>query len=177
MPENDKTALESSPQVPNSPVIIHKQYLKDLSFENPNAPQILTLGDNRPEMDMNIGMDVQRIEDEKHEFYYEVALTLNASAVRDGKAMFVAEIVYAAALSINGLDEKHHHSLLLIEVPHLIFPYARQILATVTQSGGFMPLQLRPVDFKSMYLQRFGKNGDQNEAQNDTGNSSENTEG
>jgi len=170
---NEKTAIESNPQVPNSPVIIHKQYLKDLSFENPNAPQILTLGDNRPEMDMNIGMDVQRIENDKHEFYYEVALTLSASAVRDGKAMFVADIVYAAALSIDGLDEKNHHSLLLIEVPHLIFPYARQILATVTQSGGFTPLQLRPVDFKSMYLQRFGKNG----AQNDTADASENTIG
>lgn len=156
---------QNNAQVPNSPVIIHKQYLKDLSFENPNAPQILTLGDNRPEMDMNIGMDVQRIEDEKHEFYYEVALTLSASAVRDGKAMFVAEVVYAAALSIEELPEKQHHPLLLVEIPHLIFPYARQILATVTQGGGFMPLQLRPVDFKTMYLHRFGKNNDQHDAE------------
>jgi preprotein translocase subunit SecB len=149
-------------QVPNSPVVIHRQYLKDLSFENPNAPQILAFGDNRPEMDMNISMDVHRLEHDKNEFYYEVVLTLNANAVRDGKAMFVAEVVYAAALSIDGLDESQHHPLLLVEVPHLIFPYARQLLATVTQSGGFMPLQLRPVDFRSMYLQRFAKKAPEN---------------
>ncbi len=156
----DDQSENSEAQVPNSPVIIHKQYLKDLSFENPNAPKILIMGDIRPEMDMNINMEVQKLEDDAHEHYYEVALTLNASAVREGEVMFIAEVIYAAALSINGIEEKKHHPLLLVEVPHLIFPYARQILANITQSGGFMPLQLRPVDFRSMYLQRFAKKKD-----------------
>ncbi len=160
--ENNENSENSEEQVPNSPVIIHKQYLKDLSFENPNAPKILTMGDNRPEMDMNINMDVQKLDHEAHEHYYEVSLKLNANAVRDGDAMFIAEVVYAAALSINGMDESKHHPLLLVEVPHLIFPYARQILANITQSGGFMPLQLRPVDFRSMYLERFAKKNGQN---------------
>lgn len=163
--KNNENNENNGAQVPDSPVIIHKQYLKDLSFENPNAPEILITGHNRPDMDMNIGMDVQRLEHTEHEFYYEVALTLTASAVREEKAMFLTEVVYAAALSIHGLDEKKHHPLLLIEVPHLIFPYARQIIANVTQAGGFAPLQLRPVDFRSMYLERFGKKKPENAAE------------
>jgi len=150
--------------VPPSPVMIHKQYLKDFSFENPNAPEILEIGENRPDMDMNIGMDVKRHETDKYENYYEVILTINASAVRDGKAMFVAEIVYAATVSIEGMDEKQHHPLLLVDIPQLLFPYARQLLSNITHAGGFMPLQLRPVDFKRMYLERFGtKNSDEQE--------------
>lgn len=151
--------------VPNAPVVIQKQYLKDLSFENPNAPEILQIGDNRPEMDMNIAMDVNRLESSEFEYFYEVVLTLNASAVRDGKAMFVAEIVYAATVGIEGLDEGKHHPLLLIDIPALLFPFARQILSSITQAGGFMPLQLRPVDFRSMYLQRFGQNKPENKAE------------
>lgn len=142
-------------EVPTSPVIIHRQYLKDLSFENPNSPQILQRGNERPEMDMNILLDVKKLDHEEHDNYYEVILTLQANAVREGQAMFVAEVVYAATVSINGLEEKKHHPLLLVEVPHMIFPFARQILAHITQSGGFMPLQLAPVDFRTMYLKRF----------------------
>ena len=142
-------------EVPTSPVIIHRQYLKDLSFENPNSPQILQRGNERPEMDMNILLDVKKHDHDEHDNYYEVILTLQANAVREGQAMFVAEVVYAATVSINGLEEKKHHPLLLVEVPHMIFPFARQILAHITQSGGFMPLQLAPVDFRTMYLKRF----------------------
>lgn len=144
-------------QVPSSPVIIHKQYLKDMSFENPNAPAILKRGDQRPEMDMNIQMDVQKIDDDEFDHFYEVSLTLNASAKRDEQTMFIAEILYGAAVSITGLEEKQHHPLLFIDVPQMIFPFARQILANATQSGGYMPLQLNPVDFRSMYIKRFAE--------------------
>lgn len=168
--ENNKTV-----PVPNSPVIIHKQYLKDMSFENPNAPDILTAGNKAPEMDMNIGMDVKRLEHDEHENYYEVSLTLNASAAREGKAMFIAEIIYAATLSIEGVEEGKHHPILLIEIPHLLFPFARQVLAGITQSGGFNALTLRPVDFRSMYLQRFGQENDkENDRENAQDNSAEN---
>jgi len=143
--------------VPVSPVIIHKQYLKDMSFENPNAPSILKRGDQRPEMDMNIQLDVQKIEDDEYDHFYEVLLTLNASAHRDGQTMFIAEILYGAAVSITGLEEKQHHPLLFIDTPQMLFPFARQILANVTQAGSFMPLQLNPVDFRSMYIKRFAE--------------------
>ncbi len=154
--ENGATTEENIGQVPQTPVMIHAQYLKDISFENPNAPAILRRGNERPEMDMDISLNVERLENEESEYFYEVSLMMNASAVREGQTMFIAEITYCAAVSINGMEEKMHHPLLLIEVPQMIFPFARLILSNATQAGGFMPLQLAPVDFRTMYMERFG---------------------
>jgi len=146
---------ENIGDVPRTPMVIHKQYLKDMSFENPNAPLILKKADIAPEMEMNIMMDVQKIEDEEFEHFYEVVLNVNASAKRGDQTMFIAEIQYAAAVSIDGIDQKKHHPLLFIEVPNMLFPFARQILASATQAGGYIPLQLSPVDFRAMYIKRF----------------------
>ncbi|MEM8832979.1 MAG: protein-export chaperone SecB [Pseudomonadota bacterium] len=142
--------------VGRTPLLVHRQYLKDLSFENPNSPGILHRIEAQPVMDMDIAIDVQKLDHEEFENYYEVILKLNANAVREKEAMFIADIDYAAAVSIEGLEPKQHHPLLFIEVPQLLFPFARQILANITQSGAFMPLQIAPVNFRQMYLQRFG---------------------
>lgn len=159
--ENDKPEGDIG-DVPTSPIYIHKQYLKDMSFENPNAPLILTTkASSPPDMEMDIGLDVKRVDKEGYENYYEVILNLNASAKRDDKTMFIAEVSYGAAVSIEGMEEKHHHPALLIEVPQMLFPFVRQILANATLSGGFMPLQIRPVDFRAMYIKRFAKNADE----------------
>lgn len=161
--KEDQKNEEGIGEVPPTPMIIHKQYLKDMSFENPNAPLILKRGDQPPEMEMDIGLDLKRIEDENLENFYEVIMNTTAKATREDQAMFIAEISYGAAVSIEGLEEKHHHPLLLIEVPQMIFPFVRQILANATLSGGFMPLQLRPVDFRAMYLKRFAQQNPQKE--------------
>lgn len=160
-PENENIGLAGV-----TPVVIHKQYLKDLSFENPNAPDILKKVEQRPAMDLNIGMDVQRYEPDGAEGdFYEVTLTVNAQAMRQDKAMFIAEVIYGAVVSIKDLPEKQHHPVLFIEVPQLLFPFVRQILSSVTQNGGYMPLQLAPVDFKSMYLNRFAQDKDESNAE------------
>ena len=151
-------------QIPQTPVIIHTQYLKDMSFENPNAPDILKKGKKPPEMDMNLSMDVRKLENEEIENLYEVILNVNAKALREGKAMFIAEIVYGAAVSITGLEEKQHHPLLLTEVPYMLFPFVRQILSNATQAGGFIPLQITPVDFRSMYIKRFSDQSENKES-------------
>ena len=151
---------ENIGHTPQTPLLIHAQYLKDLSFENPNAPGILKKGDHPPRMEMDIALNVKRLEHDQHEHFYEVVLSVNAGAIRpinegEDKTMFLAECVYGAAVSISGLEEKRHHPLLFTEVPHMIFPFVRQILANATQAGGFIPLQLNPVDFRAMYLERF----------------------
>lgn len=153
---------ENIGQAANTPVVIHAQYLKDLSFENPNAPTTFQGQGSNPEMDMNIEIDVNKLEDENNNELYEVALTINASAKRQDQTLFLVELNYAALVSLN-VEEKHHHPLLFVEVPHTIFPYARQIIADSTQSGGYIPLLLNPVDFKSMYLKRFAQKMDENE--------------
>ena len=163
-PENI-TDDENIGDVPQAPLIIHKQYLKDMSFESPNSPEMLKPATNRPEMDMNIMLDIQKLKHPKHEYFYEVTLTLTTSAKREGKTLFLAEIIYGATASIQGLEEKQHHPILFIEVPQLMFPFARQIMAHATQSGGFTALHLSPVDFRAMYLKRFAEQRAQNKEQ------------
>lgn len=152
---DEKTSKEDIGNVPPSPIVVHKQYLKDLSFENPNAPEILKKSPDRPAMEMNILIDVQKLEEPEIEHFYEVTLNITASAVRHEKTMFLAEVVYAAAVSVQGLEENKHHALLFIEVPQLIFPFARQIISDTTQAGGYTALLVNPVDFRSMYIKRF----------------------
>ncbi|MEM9468609.1 MAG: protein-export chaperone SecB [Pseudomonadota bacterium] len=163
---SDKLDTEQNAQnnqkLANSPVVIRAQYTKDLSFENPHAPKTFRGQDSNPEMDINIEIDVQKLEDDSKSDLYEVTLKIAASAKQVDLTMFMVELSYAALVSLN-IEEKHHHALLFVEVPHTIFPYARQIIADSTQSGGYIPLLLNPVDFKSMYLQRFAKKEDQNE--------------
>jgi preprotein translocase subunit SecB len=137
------------------PVIIHAQYVKDISFENPNAPETLRPGQGGPEMDVNINMDAKKMESAETENLYEVVLSLAASAKRADKAVFLADIQYGAVVSLPGVDTEHHHPLLLVEVPKTLFPFARQLLAELTQSGGYPPLLLNPVDFRALYIERF----------------------
>lgn len=162
--EENTTDSEDVGIVPQTPVVIHAQYLKDMSFENPNAPEILKKADRPPEVDINIAVDTRKLESETEDHLYEVVLTVNASAKRDEKTMFIAEIKYGASVSINGIDEKQHHAILFVEVPKMIFPFVRLILANATQSGAFTPLQMALVDFRAMYLQRFGQKAEKDSA-------------
>jgi len=157
MTENAETQKEHIGTVTGSPVTVHKQYLKDLSFENPNAPDILLNVNGRPGMDMDIALDAHRVENEQFDHFYEVTLGITAKGTREDKTLFIAEISYGAVVSIEGIEEKNHHPVLFIEVPNLLFPYVRHILATCSMSGGFTPLQIAPINFRAMYLQRFGK--------------------
>ena len=140
-----------------APVVIHAQYVKDISFENPNAPHTLRAGSGGPEMDVNINLGAKEIEDENTKDLYEVTLMLSATAKKDGKTYFLAEIQYGALVALSSLAENQHHPMLFIEVPRMMFPFARQILGDVTAQGGYPPLLLNPVDFQAMYMERFAK--------------------
>lgn len=139
----------------SAPVVVHAQYIKDLSFENPNAPYSLRAGTVGPDMDVNINLGAKEIEDEKAPGLYEVTLMLSATAKKEDKVYFIAEVQYAALVSLAGLKENQHHPMLFIEVPRIMFPFARQILGDVTGQGGYPPLLLNPVDFQAMYIERF----------------------
>lgn len=143
-------------QTTDLPVTIHAQYIRDLSFENPEAPNSMRAGLSMPEMNVNIGMDARALEDENIKNLYEVALTISATAKRDNETVFIAEIMYGVTVSIADIvPEDQHHPLLLIEIPRFSFPFARQILATLTSQGGYPPLLLNPVDFQALYMDRF----------------------
>lgn len=153
-----QTEAQPTLQTSDLPVTIHAQYIRDISFENPDAPNSMRAGLAMPEMDVNIGMDARAIEDENIKNLYEVALTVSATAKRDDKTVFIAEIIYGVTVSIGDVvPEDQHHPLLLIEIPRFSFPFARQILATLTSQGGYPPLLLSPVDFQALYMDRFKK--------------------
>lgn len=141
-------------QAKSLPVVVHTQYIKDVSFENPGAPESLRAGLDAPKIDLNIGLDARAIDDDEIKSLYEVVLTLTAEASRD-KPVFLAEIQYGGVVSMGDVPENQHHPMALIEIPKLLFPYARQALSDLTAQGGYPPLLINPVDFAAMYMDRF----------------------
>lgn len=142
-------------QAPQAPINILAQYVRDLSFENPGAPDTLRGGKEPPQMDINIGMDARRLSPEDAAPVYEVVLNVRAIAIQGENPLFIAELQYGVTVAIEGVPEENHHPILLMEVPRLAFPFARQIIADLTVQGGFPPLMLNPVDFQALYMDRF----------------------
>ena len=141
----------SSQDAPNQQLVIHTQYIKDFSFENPNSPQILVESEGQPEIEINVNVTANPQQQDR---LFEVVLHIHASAKRQDKDMFLAELSYAAIISVgDGVEEKTIHPIVMIEGPRLIFPFARTIMAQITQAGGFMPLNIQPIDFVRVYQQ------------------------
>jgi preprotein translocase subunit SecB len=129
------------------PMNVLAQYVKDLSFENPNAPQSLMPNQSQPQV--NIGVDVQvRLAGDE---IYEVVLQLRCEA-KQGEAMtFLVELAYAGLFQLPGLPQEHHRPVLMIEAPRMLFPFARAIVSEATRDGGFPPLMINPIDFADLY--------------------------
>ncbi len=161
MVETDNKIAQPSHLAPdlasNLPVMVHAQYVKDISFENPSAPFSLKAGQEAPKLDVNINLDVKNIEDPQVKALYEVVLRISARATRGEQTIYIAEVLYGVAASMPNVAEEHHHPLLLVEIPKLAFPFARKVLADLVQDGGYPPLLLGPVDFAAMYMSRFGQ--------------------
>jgi preprotein translocase subunit SecB len=132
------------------PINILAQYLKDLSFENPRAPQSLVQG--QPTPDISIQVDIETAT--QAETVYEVTLNLRVEAKSGPDIIFLAEVSYAALLSLPGLPVEHRRPVLLIEGPRLLFPFVRAIIADATRNGGYPPLLLNPIDFAELYRRR-----------------------
>ena len=142
-------ADEPSAETPQPSLTLIGQYIRDLSFENPGAPASIMLGNGSPQFSVNINVGVKKQTDD----IYAVEITLNAKADRDNAVLFAVELVYGGVYRIQNVPEARLGEVLMIECPRLIFPFARQVLASVTQQGGFPPLMMEPVDFTQVYLQ------------------------
>ena len=123
------------------------QYTKDQSFENPNAPDSLRSGLSAPEIQINIEIGRQMLEGDN----IEVTLMLKAEAKRGDKIAFIAELEYAGLFAFAGVSAEEIQPLIMIECPRLLFPFSRQIMAEMTQNGGFPPIMLEPPDFAGMF--------------------------
>jgi preprotein translocase subunit SecB len=128
-------------------IMVNTQYIKDFSFESPNAPQIFTHLTAQP--DLNVGVNVQTRP--VGEGSYEVVLLLKLEAKAGDKTAFIAELAYGGVLTIPTVPGEQLKYLLLVEAPRLLFPFARSIIANVVSDGGFPPLLIHPIDFAAMY--------------------------
>jgi preprotein translocase subunit SecB len=136
------------------------QYTKDLSFENPNAPGSLAPQPQQPAINIQINVNANNVA----ETDYEVALSVEGKAESSGKLMFSFELVYAGVFRIVNVPKENLHPLVMIECPRLLFPFAREIIATAVRDGGFPPLMLDPVDFVSLYRQNMERQAAQMQA-------------
>ncbi len=126
------------------------QYMKDFSFENPNAPQSLAPQAQQPDINIAVNVNAKNIGPND----FEVELHLDAKATGDGKVVFAAELLYSGIFRLENFPQNILHAAVLIECPRMLFPFARQIMAEATRNGGFPPLMLDPIDFAAMYQRR-----------------------
>lgn len=125
------------------------QYVKDLSFENPNSPAVYTW-QTQPQIDVQFSISTQIASDDLH----EVMLRISARATAEQGTSFAVELVFAGLFALRNIPEDQLQPFLLAEAPRLLFPFARRVLADAVQDGGFPPLLLDPIDFGALYLQQ-----------------------
>ena len=140
----DATASDSLAQVG-----IIAQYVKDLSFENPNAPAVFQWK-SQPKMDLQFNIGSQNVGPDLH----EVVLKIEVNAKADEGTAFQIELLYGGLFALKNIGPDQLQPFLLAEAPRLLFPFARQIIADATVNAGFPPLLLDPIDFAGLYLQR-----------------------
>ena len=128
------------------------QYVKDLSFENPNAPGVYQWQE-QPNIDIQFNISNNQVADD----VYEIALKVTANATSEQGTAFAVELVYAGLFGIRNVPEDQMRPFLYAEAPRLLFPFARRVLADAVQDGGFQPLMLDPIDFGALYMQQQGE--------------------
>lgn len=126
------------------------QYVKDLSFENPGAPANMA---TRPQIDLGVDLQARRLDAER----FEVELKLRVSAKSEDKSLFLLELAYGGLFLIQNAPEEILQQILLIDGPHLLFPFARRIVADAVRDGGMPPLMIEPIDFASLYRSRMAE--------------------
>ena len=126
---------------------IKGQYIKDLSFENPNAPQSLIANGNPPKIEVNVELKAQKIQ----ENIYETTLYITTRAIADNSTLFLVDLAYSGIFEIANVPPEHIEALVMIDCPFVLFPFARRVVADLTRDGGFPPLMLDPIDFQALY--------------------------
>jgi preprotein translocase subunit SecB len=144
------------PQQQTAPALsVLGQYVKDFSFENPNAPSSLAPNQGQPGISIQINVGIAQLAPTD----YEVTLQLEGKAERNNGVLFAFELAFAGIFRLQNVPPEHLQPVLMIECPRLLFPFAREIIATTVRNGGFAPLLLDPVDFVAIYQQRLAEQG------------------
>lgn len=135
---------------------INIQYVKDLSFEVPGAPDIFVQVRQAPQVQVNLDVNARRVADGA----FEVVLSIRAEAKVDDKACFIAELDYAGVFTLTAIPQDMLEPVLLVEAPRLLFPFARAIMSDVTRESGFPAVLLQPIDFLALWQSRRAQAGE-----------------
>ncbi len=134
----------------NEPQIgVLSQYVKDLSVENPNAPDVYQWG-GQPQIDVQFNIGSYKVSDEVN----EVELKIEVTAKADQGVAFGVELLYCGLFGLRNVSDEQAHPFLFAEAPRLLFPYARAIISDAVRDAGFQPLMLEPIDFTALYMQQ-----------------------
>jgi preprotein translocase subunit SecB len=132
-------------------LLLNTHYIKDLSFENPNAPLVYAELQKGPEIDVNVDVQVRHLQDR----LYEVLLTTRVKASVQDKIAFLVELDFGGLATVGkSVPQPETERLLLVEVPRFLFPFVRAVISDVTRDGGFPPLLINPIDFEELFRNR-----------------------
>jgi preprotein translocase subunit SecB len=132
-------------------ISISKIYLKDFSFESPKAPDVFRSSEWRPQTDLNLRSSHSVVEGE--DGLHEVVLTITVDAKDSDTTLFLVEVQQAGLFVIDGYEEEEFNAIVGSFCPNILFPYAREAVASVVQKGGFPEFVLQPINFDSLYMQ------------------------
>ena len=151
--DDKKNQDKQTPEAGKNPSVqVVAQYIKDLSIENPNSPASVVGGWGAPETGVQINIRTQSMKDDA----YEVTLMFRVEAKapkQDNKVAFIVELAYGATVQIKNVPEENIEPILMVEVPKILFPFAREIVAECVMKAGFPPLYLQPISFEAIYTQ------------------------
>ena len=136
-------------QTPEKTLVIGKIYMKDFSFESPQAPEIFRAGEWAPKTDLNLRSQHTPLSDDNH----EIVLTITVEAKVDDKTVFLVELQQAGLFNIVGYEGEELDAIVGSFCPNMLFPYARESIAGLIQKGGFPEFILQPINFDSLYVQ------------------------
>lgn len=147
------TDLDAAPAgngADNQPVAgIISQYVKDLSVENPKAPDSFQWRDKQ-EMDVQFNIGARKVNDELH----EVELKVTATSKTSQGTAYIIDLAYCGLIGVRNLPEEQTHMFLYAEAPRILFPFARRVISDAVRDAGFAPLMLDPIDFNGLYVQQ-----------------------
>lgn len=148
MSEENVNGAAASAEANGPAFTVEKIYAKDVSFEVPGAPAVFN-EQNQPQLQMNLNQSVQRLNDNAFEVVLGITLTCNAG----DKTLYVAEVKQAGVFGLAGFDAQTLDGMLGTHCPNVLYPYARQLISDLIQSGGFPPFFLQPINFEALYAE------------------------
>jgi preprotein translocase subunit SecB len=129
---------------------LQKLFIKDLSFENPNAPEVFTIKQGEPKVEVNMGLKNKKMADDD---LYEVSLSITAKITHgdDSNTLFIIEVEHGGIFTLKNIPQEHMPAVLAVDCPTMMFPYTRQIISQLSVDGGFVPFLMEPVNFLALF--------------------------